>query len=316
MKVGLGQIDCVVGDVAANTAAVVGMVRDAAAAGCGVVWLPELADTGYGLSVMREVAGAWPGPGFDAVRDAACECGIAVGVGLSERAPAPGGTPAPGSETGSARGSGAENSGGGGVIFNSLAVFDAGGELVGHYRKAHLFVAGTAGTADESACFNPAPGSPPGSSPGNVTERGASASGGVGEGGVERIVELHGLRHGLSVCYDLRFPELYRRLAAGGADVLVNVTAWPNARPTHWDILSRARAVENQAYFVGAARVGCDGGIQMNGRSRIVDPRGEVVAEGSADRVELVVGEIDAAHVAAFREEVPALAARRADLRG
>ncbi|MEM1098309.1 MAG: nitrilase-related carbon-nitrogen hydrolase [Planctomycetota bacterium] len=259
MKVGLGQIDCVVGDVAANVATIVAMIRDAAGRGCAAVWFPELADTGYGLAVMAEVAGAWPGPAFDALGGAAKRYGIAVGAGLSERTDD--------------------------TIYNSFAVFDANGELAATYRKVHLFCAGA---SDESCCFRP--------------------------GDATRTVDVSGLKHGLSICYDLRFPELYRVLAEAGAEVLVNATAWPRARPTHWDVLTRARAIENQAWFVGVGRLGVDDGIMLNGRSRVVSPMGKVVAEASGDRAELLVAEIDVSAVTAFRETVPALAHRRPGL--
>ncbi|MEM1446419.1 MAG: nitrilase-related carbon-nitrogen hydrolase [Planctomycetota bacterium] len=259
MKVGLGQIDCVVGDVSANVATLVAMIGDAATQGCDVVWFPELADTGYGLSVMPEVAGAWPGEAFDALSGAAKSHGIAVGAGLSERE--------------------------GETIYNSLAVFDAAGELAARYRKVHLFCAGA---SDESACFR--------------------------AGDTTQTVELGGLRHGLSICYDLRFPELYRQLAEPGVEVMVNATAWPMARPTHWDVLTRGRAIENQAWFVGVGRVGEDGGIKLNGRSRVVSPMGEVVAESRGDRAELLVAEIDPSAITDFRSAVPALQHRRPNL--
>ncbi len=264
MKVGLGQIDCVVGDVPGNVAAMTAMVAEAAGQGCDAVWFPELADTGYGLSVMRDVAGTWPGPAFDALAEAAKRHGIVVGAGLSER-----------------------ETSGGDVIFNSFAVFEADGSLAARYRKTHLFCSGL---ADESSCFTPGDGA--------------------------ETVDIDGLTHGLSICYDLRFPELYRKLSEEGAAVLVNATAWPRTRPTHWDHLTRARAIENQAYFIGVGRVGKDDGFKLNGRSRVVSPMGEVVAEGSADEAELVVGEIDVAEVTRFREMIPAQKHRRRDLFG
>ncbi len=265
MKVALGQLECVVGDVPRNVASMVDMIRDAAGHGCAAVWFPELADTGYGLSVMRDVAGAWPGLAYDALAAAAKQHRITVGAGLSERETAEGGDT--------------------GCIFNSLAVFAPDGTLAARYRKTHLFCAGF---ADEGACFVP---------------------------GHETVVtDIAGFTHGLSVCYDLRFPELYRALSTKGADVLVNATAWPSARPTHWDHLTRARAIENQAWFLGVARAGTDEGIQLNGRSRIVNPMGEVVVEAGAERAELVVGEIDADAIKTFRDTVPALAHRRRDL--
>lgn len=271
MRIALGQIDCVMGDVAANVATVVDGIAEAAGRGCVAVWFPELADTGYALRRMDEVAGEWPGFAYDALAVAAKRHRIRVGAGLSERV--------------------------GEVLYNSLVVFDAGGRRVGHYRKAHLFAAGE---VNEAACFAAGP------------------AGGDGADTAETVdtVELGGLRYGLSVCYDLRFPELYRQRADAGAAVLVNATAWPAVRAAHWDVLTRARAVENQAYFLGVGRVGEDAGIRFAGRSRVVAPTGEVIAEAGASGPELLVADLDPAEVAAFRSAVPALAARRRDLFG
>ena len=128
--------------------------------------------------------------------------------------------------------------------------------------------------------------------------------------------ELGGATWGLSICYDLRFPELYRTLAVRGATVLANCTAWPAARADHWDHLTRARAIENQAFFVGVNRVGTDDGLTFAGRSRVVAPTGELLAEASADREELLVAELDPGLVGRFRTAIPALAGRRPELYG
>ena len=279
MRIALGQMDCVVGDVAANVATMVDLIADAAGRGCIAVWFPELADTGYALQQMPELAGAWPGPAYDGLAAAARRHGMVVGAGLSERA----------------------GVGGRETLYNSLVVLDADGRRVGHYRKAHLFAAGE---VNEAGCFA-----------GGRTENAGAAGAADDVNGVD-TVELAGMRHGLSVCYDLRFPELYRQRTDAGATVLVNATAWPAVRAAHWDVLTRARAVENQAYFVGVGRVGEDAGIRFAGRSRVVAPTGEVVAEAGTDGPELVVAELDPAAVTAFRSAVPALAARRRDLFG
>jgi predicted amidohydrolase len=175
-------------------------------------------------------------------------------------------------------------------VYNSLAVFDRQGRRVAGYRKTHLFAAGE---VNEAACFSPGPA--------------------TGDDPAQTVV-LDGLTHGLSICYDLRFPELYRRLADRGASVLVNVTAWPAARTQHWDVLTRARALENQAYFLGVGRVGEDEGVRFAGRSRLIDPTGKIVAEASTDSPELLIAEIDPKQTEAFRSQVPALEARRPGL--
>lgn len=165
-------------------------------------------------------------------------------------------------------------------IFNSLAFIDSKGQLAGKYRKVHLY-------------------SPPPASEAIHCEPGVEAA----------AVRYGEWDWGLSICYDLRFPELFRRPAAAGAPIWVNVAAWPSARPTHWDYLSRARAIENQAFFIAANRAGCDGPFRFLGHSRIISPMGELLAE-AGDGEEMITAEIDMQQVEAFRQKVPALADR------
>jgi len=172
-------------------------------------------------------------------------------------------------------------------LFNSQAVIAPDGSLLGRYRKTHLF---TPDPIREERIFAP----------------GASLT----------LLAIQELTWGFSICYDLRFPELYRLLALRGAEVLVNSTAWPLSREKHWDILTRARAIENQAYFIGVNRVGNDNDFRFCGRSRIVDPFGELVAEASSDREELQVGEIDPEKIRRFRVKLPVFMSRREDIYG
>ncbi|MGY0017430.1 carbon-nitrogen family hydrolase [Streptomyces sp. cg35] len=111
---------------------------------------------------------------------------------------------------------------------------------------------------------------------------------------------------GVSTCYDLRFPELYRGLVDRGAETLVVSAGWPERRRSHWTLLAQARAVENQAYVLACATAGTHAGVPQAGHSIVVDPWGEVLAEaGSGEEVLRV--EFDPARVAATREQFPAL---------
>ena len=103
-----------------------------------------------------------------------------------------------------------------------------------------------------------------------------------------------GLRIGLSTCYDLRFPELYRAQLDRGAEVFVIPSAWPMARVEHWRLLLRARAVEDQCFVVAANTAGTHAGVEMGGHSAVVDPSGSVLAEAGPGEETLSV-EIDAA---------------------
>jgi len=121
-----------------------------------------------------------------------------------------------------------------------------------------------------------------------------------------------GVRLGLSVCYDVRFPELYRILALRGALILPLPAAFtlPTTRD-HWEVLLRARAIENQAFVIGANQVGeHPGGFHSGGRSMVVDPWGVVLAEAQ-DGVGYVVADLDMERAARIRRELPALANRR-----
>ncbi len=99
---------------------------------------------------------------------------------------------------------------------------------------------------------------------------------------------------GLSICYDLRFPEIYREYARKGAHILCVPSAFTKMTgKTHWEVLLRARAVENLCYVVAANQIGCDArGIEAFGHSLIVNPWGEVIARASADKEEVIFAEI------------------------
>ena len=103
-----------------------------------------------------------------------------------------------------------------------------------------------------------------------------------------RAFQLGDLRFGFSICYDLRFPEMYRKLATEqNVGAFVISSAWPFPRDEHFRILSVARAIENQSYVIASNRVGKDDDLWFCGSSAIIDPRGVVIAAASADREEL-----------------------------
>jgi predicted amidohydrolase len=118
---------------------------------------------------------------------------------------------------------------------------------------------------------------------------------------------------GMTTCYDLRFPELYRLLLDAGAQLIVVPTGWPAARLEHWLLLTRARAVENQVFLVGCNQVGVQEGVELAGHSVVIDPWGRVIAEAGVDEEVLTV-DIDLALVAKTREEFPVLRDRRLGL--
>lgn len=88
---------------------------------------------------------------------------------------------------------------------------------------------------------------------------------------------------GLSICYDLRFPEIYRGLTSKGANLIINIANWPIDRIDHWATLLKARAIENQSYVVGVNRTGTDPNSNYNGRSMIIDPMGTIVLDAGEE---------------------------------
>ncbi|MCC7000218.1 MAG: carbon-nitrogen hydrolase family protein [Deltaproteobacteria bacterium] len=173
-------------------------------------------------------------------------------------------------------------------VYNTCAVLAPDGRLVARYRKVHLFDIAIPGAAEfrESASVSP------------------------GDGPV--VVDTPWAPVGLSVCYDLRFPELYRALVAGGARALVVPAAFTmHTGKDHWHVLLRARAIENQAYVLAAAQVGrANDKRHCYGHALIVDPWGIVVAEAS-DVEGVAVAELDLGLVERTRREMPCLGHRK-----
>lgn len=174
--------------------------------------------------------------------------------------------------------------------FNTTLVFDRAGALAASYRKIHLFDIELAGRPEVSY----------------------RESNRVAPGTDLVTVDVEGVRFGLSICYDLRFPELYRRLAIEGAQVLLVPAAFTtHTGRDHWEVLLRARAIENQCYVVAAGQSGDhDPGRSCFGHTMVVDPWGTVVAQ-AVDGVGMVVADLLLERVERIRAELPSLANRR-----
>jgi omega-amidase len=109
------------------------------------------------------------------------------------------------------------------------------------------------------------------------------------------------------ICYDLRFPELFRTAVRSGAQVLAVIANWPQSRDAHWSALLRARAIENQAYVVGANRCGDDPRLKYSGKSVIFDPQGHLLTEANGAEVVLQAN-LDLKELIDYRRKFPALA--------
>ena len=241
------------------------LVREASERGARLVLLPEVFAWRGPRPEEREHAERIPGPTTAVLAALARDLGIHLCAGsLLEAA------------SGEAR------------PFNTSCLFAPDGELIGRYRKVHLFDVDLPGRVTVSESETRAPGK-------DVV-----------------VVPTRVGTLGLSVCYDLRFPELYRRLARGGAEILLVPSAF--TFPTgaaHWEVLCRARAIENQCYVLAADQTGTSpNGVPDYGDSCIIDPWGRVLARaGDGDRV--VTATIDLEYLARVRREMPCLAHAR-----
>lgn len=163
-------------------------------------------------------------------------------------------------------------------LFNTCPVINRKGELIASYDKNHLF-------------------SYYGDNEGNYITRGKNPI----------MVEIEGVKLGLTICYDIRFPEIYRAYRKAGADILVNMAAWPKSRKIHWDSLTTARAVENQSYFIALTQTGllADGSENL-GHSMIIDFEGKVLKE-IEEKEGGIYAEADLEKMYEFREKCTVL---------
>jgi deaminated glutathione amidase len=179
-----------------------------------------------------------------------------------------------------------------GRFYNTSVVINATGHIVATYRKIHLF--------DVEV-------------PGAMTPRESDL---ILPGRDLVMVNVADLRLGLSICFDLRFSELYRELALSGAEVLAIPAAFNAVTGrAHWEILVRARAIENHAFVVAAAQVGTTNeGIATFGHSLIVDPWGEILGESTSGEPEVIMAELNLEDVATRRQQISVMDFRRPDL--
>ena len=165
----------------------------------------------------------------------------------------------------------------------ALAV-SPGGEILGRYAKLHPF-----SYAGETEHYEP--------------------------GGEIVTFDWEGLTAAPFICYDVRFPEIYRRAVRRGARLFLTIANCPSARVHHWTTLLIARAIENQAYVAGVNRSGSDPNAAYPGASIVVDPKGEIIARAGAGE-EVLVAEIDPVVVDEYRAAFPVLRDLRSDMLG
>jgi predicted amidohydrolase len=172
--------------------------------------------------------------------------------------------------------------------YNTSVLIDSCGTITAKYRKVHLFDTSIGGKSiSESSCYTPG-------------KKGAVSS-------------IDGIKVGLSICYDVRFPELYREYSANGVELITIPSSFTT--PTgeaHWEVLVRARAIENQCFVVAPNQSGVgSGSIPTYGNSMIVDPWGRILARASEHNEEVICADLDFGELRHFRESLPALQHRK-----
>ena len=167
-------------------------------------------------------------------------------------------------------------------VFNSAPFISPAGRVLDVYRKIHLFR-----LFDEDRWLEP--------------------------GESTLALDLPWGRTAFAICYDLRFPELFRHYAVDGARLIIIPAEWPLARVEHWRTLLQARAIENQCYIVAVNAVGETGDTTFAGHSMIVDPWGKIVIEAGEQPL-LLTAEIEMDAVSDIRQRIPVFEDRRPDL--
>lgn len=169
-----------------------------------------------------------------------------------------------------------------GKVYNTAYVFDRAGECVAAYDKTHLFT-----PMGEQDYFTP--------------------------GGQLCTFTLDGVKCGLIICYDLRFPELTRTLALRDIDLLFVPAEWPGVRRAHWQTLNRARAIENQIFLACCNACGTAGETVYGGSSAVYDPWGTVLAE-AGEHEEIIAADCDFAVKEQIRNSIHVFRDRRPEL--
>ncbi len=256
LTISLVQMDIALGRPDVNLARGYELVAEAARRGSDIVVLPELWTTGYDLEHAAEHAARLGEGPFVKMAQWAREHGIWLTGSLLERW--------------------------GDGFANCAPLFTPAGDMLGPYRKVHLFR-----LMSEHQYLRPGEATP--------------------------IFDLPWGRTALAICYDLRFPELFRKYALDDVSLILMPAEWPHPRLHHWRTLIQARAIENQCIVAACNRVGTDNANRFFGHSMIVSPWGEIYIEGGEQEVLLTV-RVNLSEVSQARQRIPILADRRPHL--
>jgi deaminated glutathione amidase len=265
-------------DRAANEARALELLGEAAGRGALLIGLPEMWEHIGPAREKHSFAGPVDGPQLARIRELCSNRAVWCLAGsIAELAPQPQG-----------------GSVGSGRIYNTTALISPRGEIVAAYRKLHLFDVDIPDGARYRESEQVAP----------------------GDARPRAIESSLGVKIGLSVCYDLRFPELYREMGGDLLCVPAAFTAYTGK--AHWEVLLRARAIENQAFVLAPAQVGRIGPANENrfawGHACIIDPWGEVLADAGGENEGVAVAAIHPERLSQVRRDLPALQHRRRDV--
>ncbi|MFQ5910220.1 MAG: carbon-nitrogen hydrolase family protein [Thermoplasmata archaeon] len=259
--IGLVQMECVVKDKEGNLARALGFVEKLRnRADVDIVSFPELFTTGYNLDLIgdeiHDLAETIPGETTRRMSQKATEFGVAILGTIVER-------------------------GDRGGLYDTTFVIDETGELIGKYRKSHLY-------PSEYSYFEP--------------------------GNELPVFELTRVTIGTAICFEHAFPQIFTRLALLGAKVVFIPSAVPTGYEYLLNLRTRARAQDNQLLVGAVNRVGREGDVEYCGLSKVVNPRGDVVAEASSNDEEVLVAELDLGMIQKERNQEPVLKCLRPEL--
>lgn len=262
IAIALVQLNCALGKKAANLERTEALLADLDGR-ADIACLPELFNTGYNLDALGDSLFDLAEPIADGettqrLSEIARRFNLAIVAGLVEQVP------------------NVE-----GLLYDTVVLINRRGDLVGRYRKSHLYPA-------EHRFFRPGDALP--------------------------VFELDGVRVGVAICFELAFPPIFSTLAWQGAEVVFNPSAVPVGYGYLQDLRTRARAQDNQLFVAAVNHVGDEGGVVYCGRSQVADPRGEVVALVADAAESVALAELDLALIRDQRLQEPILRGFRPEL--
>jgi len=255
-RVALAQMALKFGDLVGNDQKAENAVKKAVENKADIVLLPELWASGFDLAQTEKYASNLAGGWFGRMSELAVHYEIALGGSLIEEYQ--------------------------GDYFNTFALYNNNGDLLGSYRKIHLFQ-----MLQENVHFN--------------------------QGKEIKVFDSAWGSLGMAICYDLRFPEIFRSIAVKGAKLILLVAEWPERRIEHWKILLQARAIENQCFIVAVNKTGTSQGAKLGGCSAVVNPMGKFLVLGDENE-EVLVADIELEEVNKIRRWMPIFDDRSPDV--